>query len=75
MLQFMGILVMGIFPSIYASDFWGYNASISACKKGSQWALALGLFEVMSEAEVTPDVVSPWPLDVFSVTTDWHVDV
>ena len=58
----------GTFSFIYARDFWGYNASISACKKGSQWALALGLFEVMSEAEVTPDVVSPWPLDVFLVT-------
>ena len=58
----------GTFSFIYGSDFWGYNASISACKKGSQWALALGLFEVMSEAEVTPDVVSPWPLDVFLVT-------
>jgi pentatricopeptide repeat domain-containing protein 1 len=35
-----------------------YNASISACEKGEQWAAALGLLRQVHQQRIEPDVVT-----------------
>ncbi|CAE8637386.1 unnamed protein product [Polarella glacialis] len=37
---------------------FSYNAAISACEKGGQWQLALGLLSSMPDMRVTPDKIS-----------------
>ena len=35
-----------------------YNAGISACEKGGQWQLALGLLREIPAMKVNPNVIS-----------------
>merc|ERR1739841_325877 len=39
-------------------DVISYSAAISACEKGGQWQVALGLLATMQEAALVPNVIS-----------------
>ena len=39
-------------PARVESNVRSYSAAISACEKGAEWDLALGLLRIMAEGEV-----------------------